>query len=438
MRLASEPNNKNLAFIFLAYEVLRVAAIERSSRTGEDREAAVRNLGDPPWETFNRFCKEADLKFEVLPPVIERRSILGRPVPGYSLMIRDIERDTVVSESEASAGERIMFSVVAWRFLAEASGIHYKVILLDEPDAHLHPSLVKQFLRVLEVVMVERHGSRVILTTHSPSTVALARDGQIFELKRHGEPRIRPVGDVSSVIAKLTNGLVAVDKATRFVVLEGITDLPFYERLWQLLVESGLPIFPGVAFFMRDGCSKVRETVQYLREWDFRRFYGVLDRDAPPNENKPEQGLYILARNGVENYLFDPLNVWLCLWMHKAALHKAQLYEIPDLRQGNGHLVKTMSVDLLQRAADSVVARVRPQLQSLADNADEHVEVRYVGGLQLRYPRWVIEYDDHDLAAAVRKTFEPYPFPDRDILMSFMTLNLISQDFWDIFKEIVA
>ncbi|MDW9228058.1 hypothetical protein C7S15_2634 [Burkholderia cepacia] len=50
----------------------------------------------------------------------------------------------------------------------------------------------------------------------------------------------------------------------------------------------------------------------------------------------------------------------------------------------------------------------------------------------------MIEYDDHDLAAAVRKSFDQYPFPDRDILMSFMTLNLISQDFWDIFKDIVG
>nr|WP_282961154.1 AAA family ATPase [Burkholderia cenocepacia] len=427
-----------MAFIFLAYAVLKAAAIDRSNRTGEDLEAAIRNLGDPPWETFNRLCREADLKFEVLPPLVERQSILGRPVAGYSLMIRDIVRGTVVSESEASAGERVMFSVVAWRFLAEAAGIHYKVMLLDEPDAHLHPSLVKQFLRVLETVMVDRHGARVILTTHSPSTVALARDGQVFEMKRHGEPRIEPVDDVSSVIAKLTNGLVAVDKATRFVVLEGVTDPPFYERLWQLLVESGLPIFPGVAFFTRAGCSKVRETVQYLREWDFRRFYGVLDRDAPPNENKPDDGLYVLARNGVENYLFDPLNVWLCLWTEKPALVKAQLYDIPELRQGNGHLLKTMPIVTLQRATDSIVECVRPQLQALAANADERVDVSYVGGLTLKYPRWVIEHDDHDLAAAVRKSFGQYPFPDRDILMSFMTLNLISQDLWDIFKEIVA
>ncbi|WP_318826930.1 hypothetical protein [Burkholderia cepacia] len=178
--------------------------------------------------------------------------------------------------------------------------------------------------------------------------------------------------------------------------------------------------------------------MRYLREWDFKRFYGVLDRDAPPNENKAEDGLYILARNGVENYLFDPLNVWLCLWMQRSALVKAQLYDLPDLRQGNGHLLKTMPVVSLQRAADSIIERVRPQLKSLAANADERVDVSYVGGLQLRYPRWVIEYDDHDLAAAVRKSFDQYPFPDRDILMSFMTLNLISQDFWDIFKDIVG
>ena len=51
-----------------------------------------------------------------------------------------------------------------------------KVLLFDEIDAPLHPSMSRSLLRTIQKTLVEEHGIFVILTTHSPSTVALAPD----------------------------------------------------------------------------------------------------------------------------------------------------------------------------------------------------------------------------------------------------------------------
>lgn len=427
----------SLARLFLAYEVLRLAAIERAKRNHEDLANAADYLCRPPWELLNEFCGEADVGFEIVPPVVSQRSILSRPSAPYRLQLKDTKRNTVVDVSDASSGERIMLSVIAWRFIAQARGKHYGLIILDEPDAHLHPSLVRKFLQVIRTVLVEQYGARVIMSTHSPSTVALAPMGSVFELRRSGTPRLVPVDNHDAAVARLTDGLVAVGPATRFVVIEGPTDVPFYRSLWELAKSDGFSPFPGISFLNRDGgCSKVKDTVRFLREGDFQRFFGILDRDAGRNINLPEPGIFVHERNGVENYWFDPLNVWLCLWLFKPELHKGRLYQISSLRQGAGYSLRDQQPGHLQAAVDSVCALVAGTIGTSLHS--DMVNATFTHGVNLKYPAWVMQMDDHSYAKAVRQAFEPYPFPLQQLQDSFMTLNLVPTEFMSMFREMLS
>jgi AAA15 family ATPase/GTPase len=46
---------------------------------------------------------------------------------------------------------------------------------VDEFDAHLNPSIAEKFIEVIQTYFVNK-GVQVIMTTHSPSTVAFAKE----------------------------------------------------------------------------------------------------------------------------------------------------------------------------------------------------------------------------------------------------------------------
>lgn len=97
---------------------------------------------------------------------------------------------------------------------------------MDEPDAHLHPSMTRQFIDILKGVLVDHYKVRVILTTHSPSNVALAPETSLFVMARE-QPRIRRATSKAEAIGLLTSGLVIVSPGTRFVLVEDEDDVRF-------------------------------------------------------------------------------------------------------------------------------------------------------------------------------------------------------------------
>lgn len=92
----------------------------------------------------------------------------------------------------------------------------------------------------------------------------------------------------------------------------------------------------------------------------------------------------------------------------------------------------------LQAVVDSVWKEVRSFLPEIEPRMVERVPVQFINGPRLEYPRWFLEHDDHKLQAVIRQTFAPYPFPPMKLQHSFMTLNLIPEELWDIFQRVVG
>ena len=124
-----------------------------------------------------------------------------------------------------------------------------EVLLLDEADSTLHPSMIRSLLRVLNDVSVQRYGVKVILTTHSPTTVALAPEEAICTMRRTPSPRLQrttrdhavsalTVG-ISTLSVKLENKrqlLILVVDQFRFRVV------PPPPRNWVVAPLSGPPV----------------------------------------------------------------------------------------------------------------------------------------------------------------------------------------------------
>ena len=68
-----------------------------------------------------------------------------------------------------SSGEKVLISLVFYLYSSQEKNVFPKLLLLDEPNAHLHPTMTQQFLNVVKNVLVDKFNVRVIMTTHSPS-----------------------------------------------------------------------------------------------------------------------------------------------------------------------------------------------------------------------------------------------------------------------------
>jgi hypothetical protein len=292
---------------------------------------------------------------------------------------------------------------------------------------------------VVRKVFVEERGVRVIMTTHSPSTVALAPEESLFEMRRT-PPRIGPASSKARAVAVLTGGFVAVQEATQTVFLEGKEDLPFYTRVWDLLTERSsiseygpLEPFPSLAFVHGQGKKTVEMLVPQMRDHGLQSFHGIIDKDL---SNMPLDGVYVINRNGMENYLFDPINIWVLLLLYS----RNQALPVPGVNVPHGReaYVRCLPDDQLQQIADAVLNKGEALLTNLLSDEKNTEEVVFVNGKRLRYPHWFLYRDDKEIEETFRKAFGQHLIRTDWLLRSYVTLNMVPQDLLDLFKTVQA
>ena len=198
-----------------------------------------------PWDTFNQILEKANFKYKV--------EFVPSHNEEYPSPIKLIDNQLGVTNANLdglSSGEKTIIALIFVLYHASRNGEFPQVILFDEPDAHLHPSLTQLFLDVIQKILVEEQKVKVIITTHSPSTIALAPNDSIYKMDRILGCPLKE--NIKSAIEDLTNGLTSVTveesnlgiiyniKNTNQHILftEGITDKIILETAWAKLYSS--------------------------------------------------------------------------------------------------------------------------------------------------------------------------------------------------------
>lgn len=424
-------NSMNLSLLFLAYAIFQKTA----KMHGLDDEKIVAMYGSPPWNLLNEILDASGLPYSVDPPSEIQLGALIFPNQ-YSIKLNHSTTCSEVRIGDLSSGEKVIISMVFWQYISLRFEKRYKLLLLDEPDAHLHPSMVQRFLDTIRIVFVEGRGVRVILTTHSPTTVALAPADSVFEMSLE-EPRIKPAKDRNEIIALLTGNLVIVQENTRIVFLEGKDDIPFFDAVWRILSEKNpalgvgpLSASPNLHFIDGKGKENVKAIVPQLRAKGLRNFYGIIDMDRG---NVEGDGVYVLSRNGLENYLVDPINVWHLLNQQSKAP------EIPGtpISAARSYAVSKVPQSDIQKAVDAVLDTVRATLNDVVSDDDVLVKVDYTNEKTLLIPRWCLYRDDKAVFESFLNAFSGTWYLKRDKLIeSFERLQMIPKDLHDIIEKI--
>lgn len=218
---------------------------------------------------------------------------------------------------ELSSGEKeILYGYLRIRSSAPKESI----ILLDEPELHLNPRLIRGLPEFYRKHLGEELGNQLWLVTHSDALIreAVGKQGfNVFHMmpcgtEPEGTSQLRPLTvteDLEVVLADLVGDLAAYRPGGKGLIFEGGCDSDFDRTFTQQIFGNELR-----GFNLISGSNKMR--VQVLHEVLERahakgdlptKFYAIMDRDADDEAGKSAAiNRFRWDVYHIENYLLDP------------------------------------------------------------------------------------------------------------------------------------
>ena len=309
-----------------------------------------------------------------------------------------------------STGEQVIILTALSLYSLEIETNLPKLILMDEPDASLHPSLIKHFLRVIEDFFVKQKGIKVIITTHSPTTVALAPEESIFMMTGSKEVIEKTEKDVA--LKFLTEDVPSFSvnyENRRQVFVESPYDVEYYENLYNIFSSKLEPeislsfISSGAVQRDKNGgpvnsCDIVKEVTTVMRNAGNKFIYGIIDYD---NKNTSNEYLKVLGngnRYSTENYFLDP--VLLAVFM---LIEGLVTNEEMGIEPNENYLsFVTYDNDKLNIVASKILTEIVQHVK--AENHDLK-ECKLINGNSISLPEWFLYKNGHDLEIAIKKAF---------------------------------
>lgn len=116
--------------------------------------------------------------------------------------------------TKLSSGEKMIISLILWAH-SKDTGNRIKCLIVDEPDAHMHPTMSKMLIEIIKDILVDEYDIQVFIATHSPSTIAYAPDESIFEIE-NGQKEIKKISKIDA-IEKLSSGFMTMHNGIRLL-----------------------------------------------------------------------------------------------------------------------------------------------------------------------------------------------------------------------------
>ena len=118
-----------------------------------------------------------------------------------------------------SSGERVLMALCLASFNKYLGRRLPKLLLLDELDAVLHPSMVEALIRTLKTLFVQQN-TKVLMTSHSPMTMVALDEADIFRVVRTRNDVKVFRATKSEAIGELSEGLATVDVGLRIAAYD--------------------------------------------------------------------------------------------------------------------------------------------------------------------------------------------------------------------------
>lgn len=385
--------------------------------------------GPAPWEIFN------DILSDVL------GGVYYVPVPEThsnekyeAKLVRKADHKEV-NHGHLSSGEQVLLWLVISIYNSSIYAFEHqkpKLILLDEPDAFLHPQMVEKLYLTFEHV-VSKFGCKIVFTTHSPTTVALFRGEGIFQITETSLDGVEKDLAISELLDGVTQVSISYSNR-RQVYVESHYDAQLYEEIFEFLrlrrigvsghitlsfIPAGAKISNGeirqiaLAVFGRDveqnvdnfaakiqglgSCSRVYGAVESLCSEGCKTVYGIVDWDLA---NKCREHVFILSDkifHSIENAILNPLSLGFYLLQRYRSFVNYNDFGVDGTLPFSRHYE---NVVVWQRVADFVAKKV------LGKNAlDNTIPCEFANGFTVYFDAEYVQMRGHDLESRIKNTF---------------------------------
>ncbi len=391
--------------------------------------------GPAPWDLFDETLSLVGLsnyKF-VSPEGIEDDL-------SYTPSLTDTATGTIISVNDLSSGEKTLLAVAMTLYTGTNHTDDLKlprVLLLDEADASLHPSMIVSLLKVIREILVDKFHIKVILTTHSPTTLALAPEEALYIMTRNQSPRLRKALSKDEALKVVTVGLptlsVKFDNRVQ-VFVEAEEDAHCYDAIYNLISHE-MNSEKSLSFIAsgRGGAGNVGAVlhlVSKLNDAGNATVKGFIDRDD--RDSSPSNIYYSVERYSLENHILDPLAVGVYLLRER--IISAQAMGFPR------GILHTEAVNDGQKIIDFVISKI----QQDEDDA-EPVNAKYHKGATYNIPKWFTDINGHELQQRYTSAFRQFIPLDRDkkllieVIQKAMydVTSTIPQAILDVFKRLL-
>lgn len=426
----------DLALLFFSYSILKADALYR----GISEEEIRRNYGEPPWEILNRIFTIAGLNFSAQEPELPIPSIFSKNHK-LRLKLKDTSRNILVSPNDLSSGEKALAAMVFLYYTFTHGKSKYRMLLLDEPDANLHPYFVSKFLKILIDVFVNELNVTVFMTTHSPTTIALVPDTSIFIHDKNSENGPRKASK-DEALKSLLIGVPSISvqhENRRQVFVESKYDVSFYDAIFASLCQNTSLLNKEISInFISSGngeagsCDQVKQVVNSLKNNPF--IFGIIDWDR---RNISQDRIFVIEESvkySLENVIFDPLALGTFL-VHEGN-SRPEIYgfkkysaEILNMTDEELQTVCDIICTCLERKVKNIIARAEKPIdgiessgidfkkyRSIIDAYEDAVSsidsekedfdtIKYISGQSVKSKKWVSKIRGHDLEDLIMETY---------------------------------
>jgi predicted ATPase len=423
--------NPNLAMLFFSHALLHANLV----CSGKTSQQADQLLNTPPWLRLDEIFEAAGIHLRCEAPYIPTASIFNEE-RHYVLRFKDSRTGQLVSPNSLSSGEKALCALLFLEYSTQLEASRYGLILLDEPDAHLHPDFVRRFFNVLQSIAVNK--CRILLTTHSPTTVAIAPDDSLYLLHAPGTGAPEKVSR-GVALARLLSGVPALSviaENNRQVFVESQYDAVLYASLYSILrgYWRDVGIRPDVSLsFVASGsggsgsCDDVVAVVSALRNNPF--VAGLIDWDRKATRQERIEIVGQGERYSIENFVFDPIVLAAFLLHHRYVDDIAGVKASHQVAQADAE-AQEMIAEWIGASLLDALNRLRTNPASLGEaeraklnacfsecakvlevgtgeyvDRGEKVRIGYCSGLNVSIPQWLLLLRGHDLEELVLFAF---------------------------------